>query len=158
MNESLQPSYTQHSRSTHTDQETRNQSSQITAQDTTSITPQEIIDRYTFTGNPMFSQTLQKANGLRIWCHNLDTLGKKHPDKILDELILANEAKVDIILWQDPMITPTLKDTLIATIQKTWGGDHMQEKLWTGSQDMPESIKHGIWVLIHSRWAHRIKE
>ena len=34
----------------------------------------------------------------------------------------------------------------------------MEDKLWTGPQSMQKEIRHGVWILVHSKWSQRIQE
>ena len=119
---------------------------------------EDVITEYKYIGHNFNTPTTHEEKRIRIWNHNLDTLTTNQPNKVAEELILIKKAKIDVILWQDPKITHTTRNTLLQSFKDYWGGQQMEDKLWTGPKEMPNSKRHGIWVLVHSKWVGRIKE
>ena len=118
----------------------------------------DIISSYEFEGHNFFTHPTGSREKLRIWIHNLDGISAQQPNSLIDDMILIAQAQVDIIIWQDPLISDDTRRTILPLIKTHWGGDTMEDKLWTGPRSMPKEMNHGVWVLVHSRWSQRIQE
>ena len=109
----------------------------------------DIVNSYAFEGHNFFTHPTGSRDKLRIWTHNLDSLSIAQPNSLIDDIILIAQAQVDIIIWQDPLISDDTRRTILPLIKTHWGGENMEDKLWTGPQSMQKEIRHGLfWYLV----------